>query len=155
MNFKTLATTLLALLSGLTLLIYFDESTLFLTTLLLSIIGIKGINNKINKDINIDLQGFSVNTFVGLWFALSIAPAYGISIKELAIVSNGFLIQVLLSFIFFIFFMITRISIIARVEKSVKGGVGIIASALIAGAAAGISSAALWQVYVELLSKFL
>ena len=46
--------------------------------------------------------------------------------------------------------MITKISVIGRVEKNIKGGVGIIASAIIAGAAAGISSSALWQVYIQL-----
>ena len=150
MNSKTILITLLALISGVSILIYFDERTLFLATLLLSILAIKTINNKINIDASFNSKGVVINSFVGLWFALSIAPAFGISLKELLNLENGFLIQALLSFIFFIFFMITKISVIGRMEKNIKGGVGIIASAIIAGAAAGVSSSALWQVYVQL-----
>ena len=141
MNPKTLVTTLLSLLSGLAVLIFFDEKTLFLATLLLSVLAIKTIKEK--KDI-------LLNSFVGLWFALSIAPAFGVEIKDILALENGFLIQALLSFVFFIFFMITKISIIGRMQRSNKGGVGIVASAIIAGAAAGISSSALWQVYLQL-----
>ena len=150
MNSKTIATTLLALVSGLSVLIYFDEGTLFLATLFLSILAIKTINEKINKDETFDSSGVVINSFVGLWFALSIAPALGITFKEVLHLENGFLIQALLSFLFFIFFMLTKISVIGRMEKKIKGGVGVVASALIAGAAAGISSSALWQVYVQL-----
>lgn len=145
MNSKTIATTLLSLISGLSVLIYFDEGTLFLATLLLSVLAIKTIKNK---------EKVLINSFVGLWFALSIAPAFGVEIKDILVFKNGFLIQALLSFIFFIFFMITKISVIGRMEKNIKGGVGIIASAIIAGAAAGISSSALWQVYVQLQTAF-
>ncbi len=150
MNSKTILITLLSLLSGLSILIYFDEETLFLATLLLSILAIKTINNKINIDASFTSKGVVINSFVGLWFALSIAPAFGVEIKEIFTFENGFFIQALLSFVFFIFFMITKISVIGRVKKNIKGGVGIIASAIIAGAAAGISSSALWQVYVQL-----
>ncbi len=150
MNSRTIAITLFSLISGLSILIYFDEETLFLATLLLSILAIKTINAKINKDKNFDTKSVILNSFVGLWFALSIAPAFGVEIKDILVFGNGFLIQALLSFVLFIFFMITKISIIGRIEKSIKGGVGVIASSIIAGAAAGISSSALWQVYLQL-----
>ena len=155
MNSKKIATLLLALLTGVSTLIYFDEGTLFLVTLLLSILAIKNINSKIDKEKDFESKNVVINSFVGLLFALSISPAFGVSVDKITLLSNGFLIQALLSFIFFILFMITKISAIGRTERNIKGGVGVIASALIAGAAAGVSSSALWQVYIQLLSKFL
>ena len=149
-NFKLLATALLAFISGVFLLLYLDEGTLFLATLLVAVVAIKTINNKIDADEKFDTSAVWVNIFVGMWFALSIAPAFGVEIKELLTLSNGFAVQALLSFTFFIVYYKTDISIIGTIKTKVKGGVGIIASALIAGAAAGISSSALWQLYLNI-----
>lgn len=149
-NIRLALSTLLSLISGIGLLIYMDEGTLFLSALLLSVLAIKNINSKVDSDSNFDAHNLLISSFIGLWFALSIAPAFSIKLEEITILTNGFLIQALLSFVFFIIFYVTKISIIGRIESGVKGGVGIIVSSLIAGAAAGISSASLWQFYLYL-----
>jgi len=149
-NIRLILTSLLSLISGVLLLIYLDEGTLFLATLLVAIVAIKTINTKIDADENFDTSKLSVNIFVGLWFALSIAPAFGVKIDEILVLRNGFLIQTLLSFTLFIAFYKSDISVIGKIKQRVKGGVGMIVSSLIAGAAAGISSSALWQIYLNI-----
>jgi|GEM_PF-2636817 len=124
---------------GLAILIYLDASTLFLAALLLSIIAIKTLN-----------KGDFLDKLVGMWFALSVSPAVGVNIAEIAGLSNGFLIQALLSFFFFIYFYMTKPSIIQRLYNYEKAGVGVVVSSAIAGFAAGILSAALWQAYLQI-----
>lgn len=138
----------IALFSGLAILVYFDEGTLFLATLLLSIIAIKLINKKILLNSEFDTSSLFISKFTGVWFALSIAPAFGVAQTDIFMLENGFLLQALLSLALFIFFYITKLSIIGRIDKNVKGGVGVIASSILAGAAAGISSSSLWQAYL-------
>jgi phosphatidylglycerophosphatase A len=150
MNTKVILTATLSLFLGVFILLTLDQGTLFLATLLISIVSIKTINKKIESDRDFDTTKISVNVLVGLWFALSIAPAYGVKAEEVSIVSNGFLIQTLLSFFLFLAFYKSDISIIGKIKVRVQGAVGIIVSALIAGAAAGISSSALWQVYLNI-----
>lgn len=130
---------LLSVLMALGILIYLDSSTLFLAALLLSIIAIKTLN-----------KGNILDKLIGVWFALSVAPAVGVSINEISDFSNGFLIQSALSFAFFIYFYKTKPSIIQRLYDNAKAGVGVIISSAIAGFAAGILSAALWQAYLQI-----
>lgn len=130
---------LLSVLMALAILIYLDASTLFLAALLLSIIAIKTLN-----------KGDFLDKLIGTWFALSVAPAVGIRVSEISDFNNGFLIQSALSFLFFIYFYKTKPSIIQRLYDNAKAGVGVIVSAAIAGFAAGILSAALWQAYLQI-----
>jgi len=154
-NTTLISSLLLSLLSGLTILIYFDEGTLFLATLLVAIIAVKTVNKKIETtDNKFSSDSLYINSFTGLWFALSIAPAFGVSIEEITSLSNGFIVQAIFSLIFFTLFHIIKPSIIGRIFRTVKGGVGIMASTIIAGAAAGISSSSLWQVYLQLTTLF-
>jgi len=155
LNTTLFTSILLSLFSGLAILIYFDEGTLFLATLLLAIVSIKTINKQIeNSEKEFDTNSLYSNNFVGLWFALSIAPAFGVTLEEVLSVSNGFIVQAIFSVIFFVIFHTIKPSIIGRIFKTVKGGVGIIASTIIAGAAAGISSSSIWQVYLQLTTLF-
>jgi phosphatidylglycerophosphatase A len=149
-NFKLFIIALLSLFSGIFLLISLDEGTLFLATLLVAVVAIKIINTKIDANATFDTSTLTINITTGLWFALSIAPAFGVNQEDILILSNGFLIQTLLSFVLFIIFYKSDISIIGKIKVKIKGGVGIIVSALIAGAAAGISASSLWQVYLNL-----
>jgi len=153
-NIKPILITIFSLFFAIFLLISLDEGTLFLATILLAIVSIKTINSKIEKEISYDVSQISINITIGLWFALSIAPAIGVDMKELSILSNGFLVQTLLSFVLFIAYFKSDISIIGTIKTRIKGGVGVVISALIAGAAAGISSSALWQIYLNIAKTF-
>ena len=50
-----------------------------------------------------------------------------------------------MSFALFRYFDISKPSIIGRIDKEVKGGVGVMGDDIIAGFAAGIVSAITWQ----------
>jgi phosphatidylglycerophosphatase A len=142
--------TLASLPLGLLILIYFDEMTLFLAATLISIIAIKSINKYEALTNNHDDQRIVIDELAGLWFALSVAPATTITPNDLFEFNNGFLIQAILSFVLFRYFDITKPSIIGRIDREAKGGVGVMGDDIIAGFAAGISSAALWQGWLYL-----
>ncbi len=137
--------TLVSLPLGMVILVYFDATTLFLAALLISIIAIKVINKYEEQTNNHDDQRIVIDELAGMWFALSVAPAVGIASSEIMHLQNGFLVQSLLSFVLFRYFDITKPSIIGRIDREAKGGVGVMGDDIIAGFAAGISSAALWQ----------
>jgi len=137
--------TLVSLPLGMLVLIYFDAQTLFLATVLISIIAIKEIN-KYEKHTGIhDDKRIVIDELAGMWFALSVAPAMGVGMAEITTYENGFLIQSLLSFALFRYFDIAKPSIIGRLDREAPGGVGVMGDDIVAGFAAGIMSAAIWQ----------
>ncbi len=137
--------TLVALPLGMLILIYLDAQTLFLATVLISIIAIKSIN-KYEEETGIhDDKRIVIDELAGMWFALSVAPAVSISLHEVSDFSNGFIIQSILSFVLFRYFDIAKPSIIGRIDREARGGIGVMGDDIIAGFAAGITSAALWQ----------
>ncbi|MDQ7068144.1 MAG: phosphatidylglycerophosphatase A [Sulfurimonas sp.] len=144
--------TLLSLPLGMLILIYFDTNTLFLATVLITLIAIKAINKYEEASKTHDSQNIVIDELVGMWLALSIAPAVGVTMNEVTQLENGFLIQSLLAFVLFRYFDITKPSIIGRIDREAKGGVGVMGDDIIAGVAAGISTAALWQGYLYLQS---
>jgi len=137
--------TLVSLPLGMAILIYFDATTLFLAALLVSVIAIKVINKYEEESGNHDDQRIVIDELAGMWFALSVAPAAGVALSQITELQNGFLVQSLLSFVLFRYFDITKPSIIGRIDREAKGGVGVMGDDIVAGFAAGISSAALWQ----------
>jgi len=137
--------TLVSLPLGMLILIYFGAETLFLATLLITAIAIKEIN-KYEKKSNIhDDKRIVIDELAGMWFALSVAPAIGVNIDEITNFENGFLIQSILSFVLFRYFDITKPSIIGRLDREAKGGVGVMGDDIVAGFTAGILSAVIWQ----------
>ena len=140
--------TLVSLPLGMAILLYFDATTLFLAALLISVIAIKIINEYEQESGNHDDQRIVIDELAGMWFALSIAPAIHIASNQLFTLSNGFLIESLLSFALFRYFDITKPSIIGRIDREAPGGIGVMGDDIIAGFAAGISSAALWQGWI-------
>ncbi len=146
------AGSLVALALGIAVLLFFDVQTLFLAAILISVIGIREINKYEAKSGIHDDKRIVIDELAGMWFALSVAPAMSISMGEIADLQNGFLIQSLLSFALFRYFDIKKPSIIGRLDREAKGGVGVMADDIVAGFAAGIVSALLWQAYVQLSS---
>jgi len=142
--------TLVSLPLGMLILIYFDSVTLFLAATLISIIAIKVIDKYEQESKNHDDQRIVIDELAGMWYALSIAPAMGVALNQVTNLENGFLIQSILSFILFRYFDITKPSIIGRIDRDAKGGIGVMGDDIIAGFAAGISAAALWQGWIYL-----
>ena len=145
------AGTLVSLPLGMLILIYFDAYTLFLATVLISIIAIKQINKYEEITGTHDDKSIVIDELAGMWFALSVAPAISIGMNEVTTLENGFLIQSILSFALFRYFDIKKPSIIGRIDRETKGGIGVMGDDIIAGFTAGILSSAIWQVIIKLL----
>jgi phosphatidylglycerophosphatase A len=146
--------TLVSLPLGMLILIYFDVTTLFLAASLISIIAIKVINEYEAESGTHDNQKIVIDELAGIWFALSVAPATTVAMNQVLDLQNGFLIQSLLSFVLFRAFDITKPSIIGRIDREAQGGIGVMGDDIIAGFAAGISAAALWQgwLYIQTMN---
>jgi len=137
--------TIVALPLGMLILIYFNAQTLFLATVLISIIAVKEINKYEAISGTHDSKNIVIDELAGMWFALSLAPAISVSINEVSDFQNGFLIQSILSFILFRYFDIAKPSIIGRIDRDAKGGIGVMGDDIVAGFTAGILSAIIWQ----------
>ena len=120
------------------ILLFLDEKTLFLSALLFAVLG---INKSISKN---------YYKVFGLWFALSVAPASSIIAQNIFDLSNGFILQTLLSLVFFIGFLHYKPSLIGRLAYSEQTAAHV-TSYILSGFAAGILSAALWIVSVKLI----
>ena len=146
--------TLVSLPLGMLILIYLGAQTLFLATLLISIIAIREINRYEEKSGIHDDKRIVIDELAGMWFALSVAPAISVNLNEVMELQNGFLVQSLLSFVLFRYFDIAKPSIIGRLDREAKGGVGVMADDIIAGFVAGILSAVLWQGWLQIQNLF-
>ncbi len=141
--------TIVSLPFGVAILSYFGSQTLFLAALLMAIAGIKAIDQYEKKSAIHDDKRIVIDELAGMWIALAIAPATAFGLDELMLWENGLLIQIVLSFILFRFYDIKKPSIIGRIDRETKGGMGVMGDDVIAGFAAGISSAILWQVILK------
>jgi phosphatidylglycerophosphatase A len=146
--------TLVSLPLGMLILIYFDAYTLFLATVLISIIAIKEINKYEMKTNSHDDKSIVIDELAGMWFALSVAPAISVGMNDITTLQNGFLVQSILSFALFRYFDIAKPSLIGRIDREAKGGVGVMGDDILAGFSAGIVSSALWQGYLYIIHNF-
>ena len=142
--------TLVSLPLGMLILIYFDAYTLFLASALISIVAVKAINKYEERTGIHDDKRIVIDELAGMWFALSVAPAISISMNELTNLENGFLIQSLLAFTLFRYFDIAKPSVIGRIDRETKGGLGVMGDDIVAGFMAGISTALIWQGWLNL-----
>jgi len=144
--------TLASLPLGVAILVYLGPQTLFLAALLITLIAIKSINAYEAASHNHDDQRIVIDELVGLWFALSIAPGIGFDMVTLLQWENGIAVQIALSFLFFRLYDIKKPSIIGRIDREAKGGLGVMGDDIVAGFAAGISSAIIWQIVMKVSS---
>ncbi|GAA8483972.1 phosphatidylglycerophosphatase A [Helicobacter pylori] len=115
---------LVALLLGLPVLI-FSANTLFLGAVLIGLIAIAQIDKEEEESKIHDSSYIVIDELVGMWLAMAIS---GLSLAG-----------VVLSFIFFRIYDITKPSLIGRIDKEVKGGLGVVADDALAGVLAGLS----------------
>ena len=128
-----------SLLIGLFLLEFLHVSTLFLLALLVTVIAVKQINIYEEEVGMHDGKEIVIDELAGMWIALSIC---GIN-------SSNTLIMAVLSFIFFRLFDIWKPSIIGKIDRDVKGGLGVMGDDVVAGFAAGIASAGVYQLLLK------
>ncbi len=117
---------------GFLLLQYIPIDTLLLLTILITVVGIKQINIYEKQTGTHDDKSIVIDEVVGLWLAFSFVD-----------VTNIY--QLILCFIYFRIFDIWKPSFIGRIDRDVKGGLGVMGDDLLAGLIAGICSTATWQ----------
>ncbi|GAA7493787.1 phosphatidylglycerophosphatase A [Helicobacter pylori] len=115
---------LVALLLGLPILI-FSANTLFLAAVLIGLIATTQIDKEEEESKIHDSSYIVIDELVGMWLAMAIS---GLSLAG-----------VILSFIFFRVYDITKPSLIGKIDKEVKGGLGVVADDALAGVLAGLS----------------
>ncbi len=115
---------LVALLLGLPVLI-FSANTLFLGAIFVGLIAITQIDKEEEESKIHDSSYIVIDELVGMWLAMAIS---GLSLAG-----------VVLSFIFFRIYDITKPSLIGKIDKEVKGGLGVVADDALAGVLAGLS----------------
>ncbi|MGN8501702.1 phosphatidylglycerophosphatase A family protein [Helicobacter pylori] len=116
---------LVALLLGLPVLI-FSANTLFLGAIFVGLIAIAQIDKEEEETKRHDSSYIVIDELVGMWLAMAIS---GLSLAG-----------VVLSFIFFRIYDITKPSFIGKIDKEVKGGLGVVADDALAGVLAGLSA---------------
>ncbi|MGL2730069.1 phosphatidylglycerophosphatase A family protein [Helicobacter pylori] len=116
---------LVALLLGLPILI-FSANTLFLGAIFVGLIAIAQIDKEEEETKRHDSSYIVIDELVGMWLAMAIS---GLSLAG-----------VVLSFIFFRVYDITKPSLIGKIDKEVKGGLGVVADDALAGVLAGLSA---------------
>ncbi len=112
------------MLLGLPILI-FSANTLFLVAVLIGLIAIAQIDKEEEESKIHDSSYIVIDELVGMWLAMAIS---GLSLAG-----------VVLSFIFFRIYDITKPSLIGKIDKEVKGGLGVVADDALAGVLAGLS----------------
>ncbi len=113
------------MLLGLPILI-FSANTLFLGAVFVGLVAITQIDKEEEETKRHDSSYIVIDELVGMWLAMAIS---GLSLAG-----------VVLSFIFFRIYDITKPSLIGRIDKEVKGGLGVVADDALAGVLAGLSA---------------
>ncbi|GAA7303840.1 phosphatidylglycerophosphatase A [Helicobacter pylori] len=113
------------MLLGLPVLI-FSANTLFLAAIFIGLIAIAQIDKEEEESKIHDSSYIVIDELVGMWLAMAIS---GLSLAG-----------VVLSFIFFRIYDITKPSLIGKIDKEVKGGLGVVADDALAGVLAGLSA---------------
>ena len=111
-------------------------TTLLLLTILLTFISINEINKEEKESGIHDASSIVVDEVAGIWLAFTI--------------SSGSWIQIILSIAFFRLYDIWKPSIIGRIDRDVKGGLGVMGDDIVAGIFAGLSSAIVYGALLKL-----
>ena len=113
----------------------FSNTTLFLASILLFLASVSVIDSYEAKTGVHDHGSIVIDEVAGVWLAIAISGA-GVA-------------QILLSLAFFRILDIKKPSIIGRVDRNVKGGLGVMADDMIAGFFAGLASAICYGAYLK------
>ena len=132
--------------------LYFSSQTLFLLAIFVGLLAIKQVN--LYEAQNAHKEGFChdeswivIDEVVGVWIALSIACFAEISILGVAS-----------AFVLFRVFDICKPSLIGKIDKEAKGGLGVVGDDALAGLIAGLASLVVLQsakVGNDFLARFL
>lgn len=125
--------TIVALIIGMLLLQYISITTLFLLSLLISVVAVKQINIY-EAEVGVhDGSEIVIDELAGMWIALGIANA----------TSDNYLLAAI-AFVYFRAFDILKPSIIGKIDRDVKGGWGVMGDDMVAGFFAGLCTTMTW-----------
>ncbi|TKX32949.1 phosphatidylglycerophosphatase A family protein [Campylobacter aviculae] len=130
--------TIAALIPAFFILKYLEITTLLLLSFLIFIISIRIIDDYENKTGIHDDKHIVIDEVAGVFLACAIAAS-----------SANSLLNFLMAFIFFRFFDITKPSIIGKIDKKVKGGLGVMLDDMLAGLFAGLLSAVIYGILLQ------
>jgi len=119
--------TIVSLVIAIFLLKYISITTLFLLSLLISVVAVKQIDIYEKEVGEHDSSEIVIDELAGMWIALSIASA----------TSDNYIIAGL-AFVYFRLFDIYKPSIIGKIDRDVKGGWGVMGDDMLAGLFAGL-----------------
>jgi phosphatidylglycerophosphatase A len=123
--------TIAGALVGILILKYLTVQTLFLLMVLITIVAITEINKEEKQSGIHDSGWIVIDEVAGIWFAMTL--------------SGATMTQIVLSVIFFRIFDIWKPSIIGKIDRDIKGGLGVMGDDIVAGLFAGIASAGVYQ----------
>ena len=115
---------------------YFNLSitTLLLATILITIIAVKEIDKYEKTSQTHDDKEIVVDEVAGVWLAIGL--------------TTGSIVEIGLALIFFRIFDIWKPSYIGRIDREVKGGLGVMGDDILAGIVAGICASASYKFFI-------
>lgn len=116
------------------ILYYLSVETLFLLAIFFGVVGVFEINKQEEQTGIHDDKSIVIDEVVGVFVALSLY--------------HSGVVGFLLSAVFFRFFDIAKPSIIGKIDKNVKGGLGVMLDDVVAGAFAGLLSHIVCHIYL-------
>lgn len=134
-----------SLLLGIAILTYLDTTTLFLAALLATVAGYKLVNDYEAAGGIHDNKHIVIDELAGMWISMSISivPLTQIPLEAYSDYMSHWTLwlALALSFAFFRYFDIAKPSIIGRLDRDAKGGIGVMGDDVVAGVAAGVLTA--------------
>ena len=124
---------------------YIGLETLFMASILLFLASISIIDSYEAKSGTHDDSSIVIDEVAGVWLAISIVLS---SWQQLVVDKFGW-ISVVLAFVFFRILDITKPSIIGRLDRNLKGGLGVMSDDMVAGLFAGLIAAVCATVWVK------
>ena len=128
-----------ALFMGIALLQYIHVSTLFMLSILITVIAVKQIDIYEKEVGTHDGKEIVIDELAGMWITLSIC---GITPENMIIMGT-------LAFVYFRLFDIWKPSIIGKIDEKVPGGWGVMGDDVVAGIAGGVAAAGTYELLVR------
>lgn len=104
--------------------VYFSQETLLLLSIFVALVAVKHIDLYEARTHTHDDKSIVIDELVGMWLAMAIV---GFGVVKIAI-----------AFVLFRIFDITKPSLIGKLDREVKGGLGVVGDDALAGILAGI-----------------
>lgn len=123
------------------ILIYIAKSTLIIFSIAIFVLSIKLID-KYEKNHTHDAKEIVIDEVAGVFLAIGLSY-------------NNEWWHFVLAFVFFRFFDITKPSIIGRIDKKVKGGLGVMLDDMLAGFFAGLLCLVIQGMYLKFFKELL